>query len=159
MNKFCKAFHELLGNEGAYSNHPDDPGGETMWGVTKRVARNWGYTGEMKELPVETAKMIYKKLYWHDLYEILPYIVAFNIFDAGVNHGTRTSVKWLQKVLEVDVDGIIGNNTISAALCMNPYKLVMLFNSERLSFYTRLRTWKSFGKGWTNRVAHNLKVK
>lgn len=155
---FNKAFHELLGNEGSYSNNPNDPGGETMWGVTKRVARSYGYMGSMIEMPVDTAKKIYRRLYWNDYYDMLPYIVAFNVFDAGVNHGVRRSVKFLQKSLGTAEDGIVGNNTMSLALSMNPYKLVMLFNSERMSFYTGLRSWKHFGKGWANRVAHNLKV-
>ena len=36
---FDTAFHHLLGHEGSYSNHPSDPGGETMWGITIAVAR------------------------------------------------------------------------------------------------------------------------
>lgn len=157
LSNFERAFHELLGHEGGYANHPNDPGGETMWGVTKRVAREYGYEGEMKSLPLETAKQIYRSLYWKEEYDVIPYSVAFNLFDAGVNHGHKRAVIFLQRALDLPEDGILGPNTLSACFSMNPYKVVALFNAERLFFYTKLRAWPSFGKGWSRRVASNLK--
>lgn len=59
--KFDQAFNRLLSHEGGYSNYRDDPGGETMWGITARVARENGYDGPMKNFPVSMAKEIYKK--------------------------------------------------------------------------------------------------
>ena len=41
----------LIGREGAYSNHPSDRGGETMWGMTIAVARRYGYRGAMRDMP------------------------------------------------------------------------------------------------------------
>ena len=64
MKDFNEAFDALIGNEGGYSNNAADPGGETMWGITKRVAVASGYMGQMKDLPRETAKQIAKKNYW-----------------------------------------------------------------------------------------------
>ena len=61
-DNFNWAFDLLMGHEGGYSNNPKDPGGETMWGITARVARAWGYSGPMKSLPRETAKQIAKTL-------------------------------------------------------------------------------------------------
>src|SRR3546814_13966192 len=40
-----------IGKEGGYSNHPADKCGPTMWGITERVARKNGYTGDMRNLP------------------------------------------------------------------------------------------------------------
>ena len=34
---FDQAFERLIGHEGGYVNHPDDPGGETKFGITKRT--------------------------------------------------------------------------------------------------------------------------
>ena len=56
MAAFDKAFDHTVGKEGGYSNHPSDRGGETMWGITIAVARDYGYSGNMREMPVETAK-------------------------------------------------------------------------------------------------------
>ena len=58
VSKFSEFFTRLMGHEGGYSNNPSDPGGETMWGVTKVVARKYGYNGPMKQLPKATAEKI-----------------------------------------------------------------------------------------------------
>lgn len=155
---FDRAFNKLLGNEGGYVNHPDDPGGETNWGITKRVALENGYTGEMIEMPLSVAKEIYKNNYWDRNYNILPFSVAFNLFDAAVNHGQRTAVKLMQRALHLKVDGIMGTETTHAILYNDEYKVVCLFNAERLNYYTGLtRSWQTFGRGWANRVAENLR--
>ena len=59
MSNFDKAFDLLIGNEGGYVNNPADPGGETNCGITRAVAVDNGYTGNMKSMPKETAKQIY----------------------------------------------------------------------------------------------------
>ena len=53
----------VIGREGRYSNHPDDRGGEPMWGITKATARRNGYAGPMRDLPREVAKSIYMNEY------------------------------------------------------------------------------------------------
>ncbi len=55
---FDTAFTKVLGHEGGFSDHPDDPGGKTRFGVTEAVARRVGYKGEMRELPLDLAKQI-----------------------------------------------------------------------------------------------------
>ena len=88
---FDKAFEHTIGKEGGYSNHPSDRGGETMWGITIAVARDYGYAGNMKELPIETAKEIYRKRYWDkaNLTEIskMSEPLASKLFDISVNMG------------------------------------------------------------------------
>lgn len=37
---FDKAFEKLIGHEGGYVNHPDDPGGGTKYGISKRAYPN-----------------------------------------------------------------------------------------------------------------------
>ncbi|WP_303740874.1 glycosyl hydrolase 108 family protein, partial [Yersinia enterocolitica] len=57
-------FEAILGKEGGYVNHPDDKGGPTRWGITEKVARAHGYTGDMRNLPRETALAILEADYW-----------------------------------------------------------------------------------------------
>ena len=45
----------LLGKEGGYTDHPSDRGGPTNWGITEKVARAYGYTGDMRELERDLA--------------------------------------------------------------------------------------------------------
>lgn len=156
MSAFDVAFANLLGNEGGYVNNPADPGGETNWGITKRVAERWGYKGDMKSLPQATAAGIAKACYW-DPYQCdqLPVAIAFQVMDAAYNGGHPA--QWLQQSLGVTADGSIGAQTIAAARGCNVWQVIACFNSWRLSYYTSLGTFGTFGKGWTNRVAANLK--
>lgn len=154
---FERAFIDLMGHEGGYSNNPSDPGGETNWGITVAVARENGYLGSMRDMDASVAKIIYAKHYWLPEFDQLPYSVAFQIFDAAVNSGVGQAVRWLQRSVGTADDGRIGPVTLSAVTAIDPLKLVLRFNAERLMFMTNLSTWVSFGKGWARRVATNLK--
>lgn len=156
---FDEAFHKLLGHEGGYSNHPDDPGGETMWGVTARVARANGYYGPMKDLPVDLAKRIYKKDYWDTVNaELVPEHTRYAVFDGAVNSGPEQSIKWLQLALGVTpVIGKFGPKTTAACLQhKNDEGLEARYLGYRLMFMTDLGNWKSFNRGWAKRIAQIL---
>lgn len=155
---FDQAFDKLLGHEGEFVDHPSDPGGATRWGVTERVARANGYTGDMREFPVEQAKAIYRKQYWEPLRcDGMPSALRFTLFDAAVNSGVKQATKWLQRSLDVGDDGVLGPLTLDAAQRASGLKLALRMNAERLDFMTSLPTWSSFGKGWARRIADNLK--
>ena len=61
QSNYDKCLETILHHEGGYVNHPQDPGGETNLGVTKRVYEEWGGTKDMKDLLVEDVAPIYKK--------------------------------------------------------------------------------------------------
>lgn len=155
MSSFDDAFVALIGNEGRFVDNPADPGGQTMWGVTERTARAWGYTGAMQDLPIDTAKAIAKKNYW-DPYQCDQFDprIGFQVFDAAYNGGHPA--QWLQQAAGVTADGIIGAITMAAVRAADPLKIIALFNVYRLRYYTSLQTWPDFGKGWANRIANNL---
>jgi lysozyme family protein len=157
---FDTAFHKLLGHEGGYVDHPDDPGGETNWGITVRVARLNGYTGPMRDLPVETAKAIYRKDFWMTTRcEELPAALRYPVFDAAVNSGVRQAVIWLQRAAGVDgmgADGVFGPRTMLAVKQQTPEALVRRMLGQRLRFMTDLKTWSAFGRGWARRIADLL---
>lgn len=156
MSHFDRAFTDLLGNEGGYSNNPADPGGETMWGVTIAIAREDGYMGAMRDFTQASAKIIYRKKYWLPQFDELPYGLAFQLFDGAVNSGIGQSIRWLQRALGEADDGKFGPVTMAAALKADPIKIAMLFSAKRLIFMTQLTGWASFGKGWARRIAENL---
>lgn len=156
---FDKAFDMLMGHEGSYSNHPNDPGGATRWGITQRVARANGYTGDMRDFPVDMAKRIARKDYWDAVRaDELPDGVRFDVFDTAYNSGVKTAIRMLQRAAAVSDDGIFGPRTMASVLAAKPHRLSMRFNSERLLYLTSLPTWGSFGRGWTRRVAGNLET-
>lgn len=151
---FDTAFHKLLGHEGGYSNHPNDPGGETMWGVTKRVAQSYGYNGNMRDLPLNFAKRVYKEGYWDPVRaDALPDVLRYPVFDAAVNSGVRQGSRWLQEAIGATTDGIIGPQSISFAQKADPEITVRKMLGVRLRFMTDLDTWHSFSRGWARRIA------
>lgn len=94
---------EVIAREGDYSNHPDDRGGPTRWGITQAVARAHGYAGDMRGLPRSRASSIYRALYWDgprlcDIAPLSPGIAA-ELFDTGVNMGAPVAAAFLQRAL------------------------------------------------------------
>lgn len=156
---FDQAFAKLLGHEGSYSNHPNDPGGETMWGVTANVARQYGYAGAMRDLPQELAKKIYRAAYWDKVCaDDLPPAVRYAVFDAAVNSGAGQAARWLQRALGVADDGKIGPITIAHARLVDGDALKGKLLAQRLRFMTNLTTWPSFSRGWSRRIADLLET-
>lgn len=164
---FDKAFELLIGHEGCYTTNRADPGNWTggkvgsgqLKGTKYGIAAN-SYPGlDIKNLTLAQAKAIYKRDYWDKVKgDQLPQDVAFHVFDMAVNSGVSRGAKLLQKCVGTAQDGIIGNGTLAAVSKFNSANLVMLYNAERITFYTSLSSFVTFGKGWVNRVANNLKL-
>ncbi len=122
-----KIIEDLIAREGDYSNHRSDTGGATRWGVTEAVARSFGYTGAMRELPRSIAADIYRRRYWvqpgFSAVETIFPKAAVELFDTGVNMGPAVAAKMLQRSLnllngrgtwwpDMTVDGLIGAMTL-----------------------------------------------
>lgn len=153
---FDDAFERLIGHEGGYSNNPVDPGGETMFGITARVARANGYTGDMRSLTLDKAKQIAKAEYWTPVHcDDLPDLLRFDVFDGAYNSGNKQAVLWLQRAVGVTADGSIGPATVAAAQQADPLAAAR-YNGNRLQFMCDLGTFGQFGKGWSRRIASNL---
>ena len=151
---FDTAFAQLLGHEGDFSDHAADPGGKTRFGITEAVARQAGYTGDMRELPVNLAKRIYLDSYWRPVRaDDLPPGVRYIVFDGAVNSGPAQSALWLQRALGVTADGVIGPKTLAAAYAQDPVRLNNAILAQRLRFMTGLTTWPAFSRGWARRIA------
>ena len=156
---FLTAFDKLLGHEGGYSNHPADPGGKTRYGVTEAVAREVGYRGDMRELPLDLAQRIYKERYWDAVQaESLPADVRYIVFDGAVNSGVVQSAKWLQRACGVKDDGVVGPQTIRAANALSPDGLKRKILAQRLRFMATLSNWPAFSRGWANRISDLLET-
>ena len=127
--EFESAFEKTVGLEGGYTNNPNDLGGPTNYGITQIVAKKHGYTGDMKDLPLATAKIIYQLDYWNPLrlddVSVISKELSIELFDTGVNQGVVVAGKHLQRSLNVlnrqakdyidlVMDGNIGPKTIDA---------------------------------------------
>lgn len=100
-----KIINHIIKVEGGYVDDPEDSGGETHWGITERVARRYGYMGEMIDMPRSTAFDIYSIMYWDflslDDIESRSIIVAEELADTGVNAGVGRAAEFLQRSLNV----------------------------------------------------------
>lgn len=96
---------DAIGREGGYVNNPKDKGGPTRWGTTEQVARAFGYTGDMRVFPRETAVAIYRKRYLIEpgFDKILDMSAAIGelLFDTGINMGQAIAGQFLQRALNL----------------------------------------------------------
>jgi lysozyme family protein len=151
-DNFDECLKMLLHHEGGYVNHPSDPGGETNLGVTKKVYQEWGGTKDMKDLTVEDVAPIYKKNYWDRCKcDDLESGVDWVVFDWAVNSGTGRSAKAIQKICGATQDGAIGPKTLALIGKQDTQYVIEEFGKVRQDFYESLKTFDTFGKGWTRR--------
>jgi lysozyme family protein len=156
-SNFVDALDHVLKHEGGYSDHPQDPGGATMKGVTLAVfQRFYGQDkdkNDLRNISDEQCQLIYRTGYWDKCCcDDLPSGVDYCVFDAAVNSGPARSAKWLQGTIGALQDGGIGANTLAKVTEHNPMQIVDDCCDRRLSFLKGLATWNAFGKGWERRV-------
>ena len=82
----------------------------------------------------------------------LPAGVDYAVFDFAVNSGVGRAVRTLQDTLGVDIDGILGPETLAACEALSPATLITHYTTARLDYLERLDDWDIFGEGWQNRV-------
>ncbi|MBF0568956.1 MAG: hypothetical protein HQK95_08850 [Nitrospirae bacterium] len=130
-DKFEKSIKFVLKAEGGYVNDPNDPGGETNYGISKKVYK----TVDIKNLTVEQAKAIYYKDYWEHMHcDDLAWPICLAHFDTAVNCGYSAARDCLKE----------SNNDVNEYL------------SQREVYYKgrsqRLR--ELYFNGWMNRLKH-----
>ena len=161
MSNFEHCLQIILHHEGGYVNHPEDPGGMTNLGVTKRVYEEWvGYAVSehtMQNLTEEDVAPIYKKNYWDRVKgDDLPEGLNLCVFDFGVNAGTGRAAKYLQTMIGTVVDGGIGPNTLRTldehVSLVGLQETIEQYQENRQRYYQKLKTFETFGRGWTRRV-------
>lgn len=144
--------------EGGYSDDPADPGGATNMGITRATlarARGRAVTkSEVRELSRAEAAEIYRSLFWAPVSgDLLASGLDAALFDFGVNSGPARAVRILQQILGVNEAEGIGPKTLAALARKNPETVIWTLSRARQGFLERLRTFRSFGRGWSARVA------
>lgn len=150
---FDTAFDRLISHEGGYVNHPNDPGGETKFGICKRSYPNVNIAA----LTVEDAKAIYKRDFWDVLGDDVDPAIKFQVFDFAVNSGVQTAIRKLQSAIGVADDGHWGPASAAKLKEIMVPDVIMLYVAERLDFWRKLTTWSTFGAGWAGRAASDLR--
>ena len=155
-SNFDKCMSMLLEHEGGYVNHPDDPGGMTNMGITKRTYDDFNGTDideeGMRQLTTADVEPIYKDRYWNKCKcHELPHGVDWAVFDWAVNSGPSRAAKALQRAVGAFEDGAIGPKTLEAVKASNRVNIIESMANEREAFYRSLSTFDTFGKGWLRR--------
>lgn len=129
--------------EGGWSDHPADPGGKTMYGITQARWHEYQDKLKMKRTPVRNVTMVqalkfYRSEFWLacGADKLFPG-VDLAVYDASVNSGVSRGRKWL----------------LASAGSNDHSETVKKICRARLSFMQSLAIWKTFGKGWGRRVA------
>lgn len=136
----------IMDLEGGYVNDPNDPGGETKYGISKAAYPNV----DIKNLTPEQAQFYYFRDYWTPLScDKLSQPLDLYVFDAGVNQGIHHAKVMLQEVCHVTVDGEIGPQTLQAAAGLNPPKRYL---AHRIMYYSVSKHWQEYGEGWAMRL-------
>lgn len=125
MANFKIALDKVLCKEGGYVNDPDDKGGETYKGISRKYNSDWkgwciidntkkehpkdfkGYLNRNPELE-KAVYDLYKDKYWDcfDLDEIPNQQVADMMFDTCVNQGAVAAIKFAERSLGLRETGI-----------------------------------------------------
>ncbi len=130
ISNFKLALQFTLSKEGGYVNDPNDPGGETKWGISKRFHPNL----DIRNLTPEQAAGIYQTEYWDKVgCDQIPFPECVAVFDTAVNCGVSRTLGWLKNATDTTD-----------------------FLSKRSLYYATLVTNtpadKKFLNGWINRV-------
>jgi len=177
MASLKKALKKTLRYEGEYSNDPDDLGGETYYGISRKYNLNWNGWKAIDALEKphpDDVYDFYRDRYWNQIRgdELSSQLVADNIFDFAVNAGVFKSVLLAQRAANVlqlyrenpilIMDGIYGDKThaVIASIGVEERFFCLYFLGANLDHYNTIILSRhanaKFAKGWVNRVAQRL---
>lgn len=146
---FDKALAIVLGQEGGDSDHSEDPGGFTRYGISQ-VAHP---TVDVRNLTREGAGEIYRAEYWTPTQcDELPAPIALIVFDCAVNQGRLIAGRLLQEAVGATVDGAIGPRTLASVYRQPVDRLVRRYMTLRAQRYIATGGFATFGRGWIARA-------
>jgi len=156
---FQKSLDLVLVHEGGYSDHSADPGGATNMGITHRTLAAWRgrrvSKDDVRKLTRKEAGDIYKARYWDNVRaDRLPSGLDYAMFDFAVNSGSGRATRHLQAIVGAKRDGVLGPMTLRSVgrYGHSTTDLVTKLCQGRLAWLKTLRTFTTFGRGWSRRV-------
>ncbi len=157
-DNFKRSLQHVLRYEGGFSNHPEDPGGATNYGITQRVLSEWREkpvsVADVKALQMGEVEQIYRARYWlKACCDWYPDGIDLAVFDCAVNQGVGRATRMLQAALGVKQDGIIGPVTRAAIHDARSDEILCEFMARRMFAYGMLKSlFRTFGLGWSRRL-------
>lgn len=158
---FNETMKLMLNLEGGKTDEKSDRGGRTNFGITQRTYNDWLKQNKLKSSDVfkiskERALKIYRKQFWGVIKgDQLPHNVAKAIMSMALTDGPQDSVRFIQRLLNIEQTGFMGPKTL-AAIWSKCKKDDKMFTKQILD--AQIKRYKSdeqadtYGKGWTNRA-------
>lgn len=151
----------ILKWEGGFVNDPYDRGGATNKGVTIGTFQSF-YPGktvdDLKRITDDQWLTIFKSGYWNPWQadQIKNQAIANILVDWAWASGARTAIRKVQELLGVSVDGLVGNETLSAINGQDAEELFDRIKVARYDFVDAIvkrdPSQKRFITGWKNRI-------
>lgn len=152
----------ILRWEGGFVDDPMDRGGATNKGITIGTFRNFygkeATVEQLKNITDEQWLHIFKSGYWDKWKadDIENQSIANIVVDWAWGSGAATSIKQVQKILGVAVDGIVGDDTLTAINIAGQRSLFVKIHNRRIEFVENIvkrdPSQARFLKGWKNRI-------
>ena len=147
MTDFARAIAFVLGQEGEWSDDPEDPGKRTRFGISSRA----NPAIDLDTLTREQAVAFYRVAYWSKARcDQLPWPLSLVLFDGAVNHGIIPATRFLQTALHVTIDGVLGPETIAAARVAPVSDVLQEYLARRAMLYASLS--ERYRHGWFRRL-------
>ena len=163
--QFETILKRVVSHEGGFTDDKDDPGNWTggKVGVGTLKGSKYGISAasypelDIRNLSWNHAKEIYWQ--WYRDCKLYNYraVMQYQLFDSAFNHGITRTNKLLQATVGATQDGIVGKNTLAAVAAVSDEDIVLLFLATRLQFFTDINHFTKYGRGWSRRVAQNLR--
>lgn len=145
------ALDWIIKIEGGYVNDPDDPGGETKYGISKRAFP----TEDIRNLTEERARFLYAEGYWTPGCSALDKIspaLAVAYFDMVVNSGRTAARRVLYSSMGFDPDTAVKWTDVEARVRhLGTDAALIAFLLERVFFLNSLAHSRKYIRGWINR--------
>lgn len=165
MADFNKAVIKTLGHEKGFQKRPHDKGNWTggAIGVGELKGTNMGISAaqfpnmDIEHLTTDQVTGIYWIKYWRKLYDnIIDQLVAEKMFDLGVLSGPGESVKIMQGILGLVVDGAFGTRTLAAVNLAEPNSLLRTYKTAYVTYAMQLAAdhppMREDLSGWITRI-------
>jgi len=164
MAKFDPYFPSILDSEGrVYENVPGDTGGCTHYGLILDDVKTFFHKpaatcADVKALTEDDALKMYKAMYWDKFHadDIANQSLAEYIVDGAINQGVGLISKYVQAIVGVTADGIVGKGTVAAINAHDAQDLFNQLKQKRIDRYHAIvdhnPTQQKFLKGWINRA-------
>ena len=139
MSNTNDLLQQLSEKEGCFSDHPADTGGRTDGGISEKWNPDLWADGKVTD---EERRKRYVERYvlGPGFDKIQDYHLMSHLVDFGVNSGPATAIMALQRILEVDVDGVIGPQTLGALASREIRSINNLLVAERVKMLGRIVT-------------------